>query len=111
MRHQESLFWIRANAFIAKCTLIGLLIAASYGVYQLSSESSRRQRATVSGKYSEFTAKLYVPGDVAEFGEFCDFGFSQETSYRQYSELQPGFWVYVRPNWYLFAKSIHNNRD
>ncbi len=111
MQHDERSNWTRLNSWIARATLVFLLVATSYGAYQFSVEQARRTRATASGKYSSLMQTLYVPGDVAQYGKFCDYGFSNETQYRQYKGFKPGHWVYVAPNWYQWENCVFGRRD
>ena len=60
------------------------------------------QQARVNGKYEMLLRQLKVAEDVDSYTAFNDFGYSTGTSYRGYEDLQPGYWVYVEPYWYLW---------
>ncbi|MBX7101639.1 MAG: hypothetical protein K1X89_28250 [Myxococcaceae bacterium] len=64
-----------------------------------------QEAATMGGKYSGLLHVLLVPEDQAGYGEVHDYGYSASTSYREYAALTPGYWVYVAPRWYVFARS------
>ncbi len=55
------------------------------------------------GKYSELLRKIDVEKDRNSYGEFHDYGHWSGTSWAGHSDLPPGYWVYVAPNWYIFA--------
>lgn len=60
--------------------------------------------ANAHGRYEGLLATLEVPGDIATYGAFNDWGFWQGTSYAGRDDLPPGYWVYASPNWYVWAK-------
>ncbi len=59
--------------------------------------------ASVNGKYYNLLQTLYVPQDQGSYGDFYDWGYYSGTSYAGYSNLKPGYWVYVYPNWYIWG--------
>ncbi len=58
--------------------------------------------ARVHGKYEMLLRQIRVPGDVDNYSEFNDYGHYQGTSYANYNDLPPGYWVYVAPYWYIW---------
>ncbi len=61
--------------------------------------------ASVNGKYQTLLMTVYAPQDQASYGSFNDYGYSTATSWAGYTNLPPGYWVYVYPNWYIW-KSV-----
>ena len=64
----------------------------------------RNQSATADGKYSSLLRRIAVAQDADSYGAFRDWGFWSGTSYRSHSNLPPGYWVYVEPDWYIWEK-------
>ncbi len=60
------------------------------------------KRASVDGKYRDLLKTLSVPRDRYEYGEFFEFGYSDDSNYAGYTGLPRGYWVYVYPNWYIW---------
>lgn len=71
---------------------------------KLGAEDKADKKASVNGKYRVLLHILNVPGDVSEYGDFHDHGFSEEYSYEGYENLTPGYWVYLEPNWYVWGE-------
>lgn len=67
----------------------------------VESVKSSEDRASVNGKYRDLIQKLHVPEDVAQYGEFNDYGHWTGREYRG-QQVSPGFWVYVSPDWYVW---------
>jgi hypothetical protein len=61
--------------------------------------------ASVNGKYSNLLKTLNVPGDQAQYGNFYEWGYWNGNAYAGYSNLPPGYWVYVYPNWYVWGST------
>lgn len=70
---------------------------------RLSAEDNLNPQASANGKYTVLLHLLKIPGDAHEYGSFYDWGFSEEYSYAGYENLTPGYWVYLEPNWYVWA--------
>jgi hypothetical protein len=51
---------------------------------------------------------LHVPEDANTYGQYYDWGFSEEYSYAGYDNLVPGYWVYLEPNWYVWGDVTHS---
>ena len=65
-----------------------------------------RIKATVDGKYRRLLKKIEVRDDLSQYGAFHDFGFwDQSAEYKGHSDLLPGYWVYVYPNWYIWGEA------
>jgi hypothetical protein len=58
--------------------------------------------ASVSGKYRHLLRVLHVPGDLANYKEFSDYGPYNGNAYAGYNDLPAGYWVYVHPNWFIW---------
>ncbi len=65
-----------------------------------------RVKASVSGKYRRLVKKIEVRDDFQRFGAFNDYGHWDGTEYSGHKDLPPGNWVYVYPNWYIWAEAI-----
>jgi hypothetical protein len=65
-------------------------------------------RASVQGKYLVLLHVVKAPDDENSYGEFYDYGFSEEYSYAGYDNLTPGYWVYMAPFWYVWAQTSDN---
>lgn len=64
------------------------------------------QKASVGGNYSELLRKIEVEPDFIQFGDFHERGLQPAVHYRGYPSLPEGYWVYVYPNWYIWAESL-----
>jgi len=64
------------------------------------------EKARVGGKYHHLLRILRVEEDVKEFGPFNDWGHWEGRAYKGHQGLPPGFWVYVRPHWFLWAETV-----
>jgi hypothetical protein len=62
------------------------------------------ERASVSGKYAELLGTFEVPEDVEQYGTWHDYGFWEGRSYKGINDLPRGYWVYVAPTWYIWAR-------
>ena len=71
---------------------------------KLAAEEKIDIKAHVQGKYRVLLHILNIPEDVEEYGNFNDWGFAEVYSYGGYENLTPGYWVYVKPNWYVWAE-------
>lgn len=63
------------------------------------------RRASAGGRYRELLRKVEVPNDWLAYGAFCDWGFWSGTSYAGLTDLPPGHWVYVHPDWYVWGET------
>ncbi|MDA1161204.1 MAG: von Willebrand factor type A domain-containing protein, partial [Planctomycetota bacterium] len=63
-----------------------------------------RIKASVDGKYRRLVKKIEVRDDFQRFGAFNDYGRWDGTEYAGHKDLPPGNWVYVYPNWYIWAE-------
>lgn len=59
-------------------------------------------RASVNGKYYNLLRTIYVPSDQNSYGNFYDWGHYTGSSWKGHTNLPPGYWVYVYPNWYIW---------
>ena len=60
----------------------------------------------VEGKYRMLLRQLAVDEDRQAYGDFQDFGFSSIVEYAGHTGLPPGYWVYVRPYWYIWRDNL-----
>lgn len=60
------------------------------------------ERASMNGKYTELLEVLDVPGDQATYGDLYEMGYKTTKSYKGYTNLPAGYWVYVSPSWYIW---------
>jgi len=72
---------------------------------ELDSKAARI-KASVDGKYRRLVKKIEVRDDFQRFGAFTDYGHWDGTEYSGHKDLPPGNWVYVYPNWYIWAEVI-----
>ena len=69
-------------------------------------QSAQNIVAAPSGaKYRELLKTIKVEADQKTYGDYYDYGYWANTSYGGQENLPPGFWVYIAPNWHIFAKS------
>lgn len=61
-------------------------------------------RARVGGKYQGLLRVLWVEQDVATYGRFKDYGLWQGSTYRGHRKLPTGYWVWVAPHWFIWAR-------
>ncbi len=59
---------------------------------------------TFGGKYSGMLRRLRIPGDRGQYGNCRDYGRWSGNSYRGYTNLPNGFWVYSYPYWIIWAR-------
>lgn len=59
---------------------------------------------TFGGKYAILLRRLAIPGDRGQYGNCRDYGRWSGNSYRGYSNLPNGFWVYSYPYWIIWAR-------
>lgn len=59
--------------------------------------------ASVNGKYARLLRVIEVPADRNQYGEFNDHGHWQGNAWAGYTNLPPGYWVYVYPDWYIWG--------
>ncbi len=59
-------------------------------------------RASVNGKYSGLVQTLNCPEDSVRYGDFVDWGHWSGGTWCGQS-AKPGYWVWLAPNWYVWA--------
>ena len=59
--------------------------------------------ASVNGKYYNLLRTIYVPSDRGSYGDFYEWGKWSGTSWKGHTNLPPGYWIYVYPNWYIWG--------
>ncbi len=60
--------------------------------------------ASVNGKYSQLLAVLPVKEDRERYGDFHDHGLRPGGTYQAHTNTPRGYWVWVAPNWYVWAR-------
>ena len=91
--------WLR---YSLRSGLIGLVIVCIVLGYYANQWQLRRKEASVGGKYTNLQRTVYAPNDRSYAGVFNDWGYWSGTSYLGETQLPPGYWVYVEPNWYIW---------
>ena len=66
-------------------------------------------------KYNHLLRRIEVKQDRARYGDFYDWGYWAGKSWAGHTDLPPGYWVYLAPDWCIFesatgAKPPHNPR-
>jgi beta-lactamase regulating signal transducer with metallopeptidase domain len=59
-------------------------------------------QAKCGGKYAMLLRQFRATEDAETYGDFTDYGSYTGKSYAGYDDLPPGFWVYVKPHWYIW---------
>jgi hypothetical protein len=59
-------------------------------------------KARVNGKYGMLLRQFKVEEDAKTYGNFKDLGRSDRKDYAGLTDLPAGYWVYVRPYWYIW---------
>lgn len=62
-----------------------------------------KQVATRGGKYVTLLKWIEVPEDFEHYGELTDYGFWDGDEWAGY-HVPKGYWVYVFPHWFIFAR-------
>lgn len=57
---------------------------------------------TRGGKYSQLMHILTVSEDCESYGSVYDWGYWGCTEYAGNTQLNPGYWVYIAPKWYVY---------
>jgi hypothetical protein len=60
------------------------------------------KKAAVGGKYRDLLHVLRAENDFDSYGAFKESGYWSGNSYAGHQNLNPGHWVYVFPNWYVW---------
>jgi len=71
---------------------------------KMSAELDLNPKTSANGIYCRLLHILEVPGDASVYGHYYNWGFSEEYTYAGYDNLTPGYWVYLEPNWYVWAE-------
>jgi hypothetical protein len=59
-------------------------------------------QASAHGKYRTLLRRIRCPEDRAAYHDFNDYGMYTGTAWHNYTNLPPGYWVYVYPDWYIW---------
>jgi hypothetical protein len=102
MRAKSSVKWLLAALAVA------LAGCAPVKVKPLSTlpEGVTLERASVNGKYADLLGTFQIPEDVEQYGTWHDYGFWEGRSYKGINDLPRGYWVYVAPTWYIWAREV-----
>ena len=60
------------------------------------------EEASVHGKYRTLLRRIHCPEDLPAYHRFTDYGMYTGTSWHNHTNLPPGYWVYVYPDWYIW---------
>jgi hypothetical protein len=63
--------------------------------------------ASAHGKYSTLLRRIHCPEDEPSYHRFTDYGMFTGTSWHNYTNLPPGYWVYSYPDWYIWRDSAN----
>jgi len=61
-------------------------------------------KAHVDGKYQKLLRRISVPRDKQNYSDFSDYGHFEGTEWAGFTNLPPGYWVYVFPHWYIWGE-------
>jgi HEAT repeat protein len=61
-------------------------------------------KASAEGKYRTLLRRIKVPQDRDQYKDYCDYGHFEGNSWAGYSDLPPGYWVYVYPHWFIWGE-------
>jgi hypothetical protein len=78
--------------------LVALLSASPFSPAELKA-------ASCDGKYQKLQRVMTMPEDEARYGEFNDYGWWGGTEYKGHEGLAPGYWVWVKPRWYVWKSA------
>jgi hypothetical protein len=78
-----------------------LMVESPASAAMLPAEEAVR-RASIGGKYETLLAVIRVPGDLAAYSSFHDWGHSRTPAWAGFSGLPEGYWVYVYPYWHIW---------
>jgi len=87
-------------------TFIFLIIIGTiaYGKSEDIKDGELMKYASAGGAYKRLIHLLKVPEDSSYYGEYYVYGYWDGESYGGYHKLSPGYWVYLYPNWYVWAE-------
>ncbi len=55
-------------------------------------------------KYQKLLRRIRVPQDQKHYTDFSDYGYYDGTEWAGFTDLPPGYWVYVYPYWYIWGE-------
>jgi gas vesicle protein len=61
-------------------------------------------KAHVEGKYQKLLRRIRVSRDKQSYSDFSDYGHYDGSEWAGYTDLPPGYWVYVYPHWYIWGE-------
>ena len=61
------------------------------------------EQARVNGTYDRLLRIVPAPDDAARHGAFADAGRLERPVYKGVYDIPAGYWVYVKPNWYVWG--------
>lgn len=80
-----------------------LLATTAFAEPEELPEKEALEKAKVGDKYRKLLIKFRVESDYPAYKEFYDYGHYTGSSWKGHSDLPPGYWVYVYPDWYIFG--------
>ena len=72
---------------------------------EASLDPALRQRASLNGKYAGLVGTLEMSADRGKYGDLHDYGHWEGGTHNDVEDLPAGYWVYVAPTWYVWARS------
>jgi hypothetical protein len=86
---------------LAAVTAIGARCAVTATTPALSD----MDHASVGKIYTELLKVIDVPEDADKYGDlYQELGYQNRTSYSGYEGLPSGYWVYLKPSWYIWKR-------
>ncbi|MFM7151087.1 MAG: hypothetical protein ACKO23_14695 [Gemmataceae bacterium] len=107
LRELQKLQERQGKAVEANTTRERLLVVESIGTDGTLGDAPTAEilhKASLGGKYRYLAHVLPAPGDRAQYAELTDFGHWKGTTYNQFQDLQPGFWVYSQSRWFIWRE-------
>lgn len=69
------------------------------------------KKARVDGKYRMLLRQFKDPAAAGRYGEFSDVGARSVAEAAGETNIPTGYWVYVRPYWYVWRDKTADNRE
>lgn len=85
---------------------LALLLLAACLSLGLAEEAAAACSPNQGGKYAHQIYKLHVPEDARKYGACNDYGFWKGGTYKRHTGIPPGYWVYAKPYWYVWAERV-----
>ncbi len=83
---------------------LGLLCIIATPRLQAQDLEKDMMTARAGGKYQQLLHVLRQEADARRYGDFHDFGHWTGKTYAGHENLPAGYWVYVRPSWFIWGR-------